>query len=238
MKILLLSLLLFTPFTLLFAQADSTNVPSVLVGLEANIHFMDVDFYQSDFRYYGYGLHVEKPIGQFSVGTGLIKQHFSAHRFYTSTGEYRPAEGGQRERFGYNYEVQEVSFITIPLRLNYRLPCNCIHIQGGLLANFRELHQIANNQEAFLLSAPESNTYAVSDIKSLSLGYELAFGMNMHISSSLKMIGKVAYLQYSFLNDANQQFKQLGNTFWVLGIGLQYAIYKQSKNKKAVFHTK
>jgi hypothetical protein len=39
----------------------------------------------------------------------------------------------------------------------------------------------------------------------------------------------MSYLQYSFLNDSNQQFKQLGNTFWALGIGLQYAIYKQSK---------
>ena len=231
MKTTFYGLLFFLPFSLLFSQADSMKVPLLLIGFETNIHFWDVDFYQSDFRYYGYGLQVEKPFGQFSIGAGLTKQNFSEHYFYTSTGEYLPAEGGQRERFGYKYEVQTINFMTVPLRLIYRLPCNCMYVQGGLLANFRQLEQIANNQETFLLEAPESNTYAVSDIKPFSLGYELAFGMNMHISRSLKMIGKVAYLQYGFLDDSNQQFKQLGNTFWALGIGLQYVLYKQSKNQ-------
>lgn len=211
---------------LINAQQLAEEQPRWVLGTEANFLFQDIDYSTSNFRYYGLGIQVEKPIGDFSLGTGLIQQQFGEQYFRTTSGQYRPAENGGVETFGFDRSGFQLSFINIPLRLQYRLPCNCAYVQAGLQSSFRQLKASPyGNRHEFLTDQSTSAIYSMSNIKSFSLGYELAFGMNIHISRSFKMFGRLSYLQYGFSNDDAIKYKELGNTFMGLNIGLQYAIY-------------
>ncbi|MEL7220938.1 MAG: hypothetical protein AAGJ93_06435, partial [Bacteroidota bacterium] len=114
-------ILLFLSVQLAFAQKNLeqtipvvTATPRWLVGIESNIHFQDLDYYTSNFRYNGIGVQLEKPLGKFSIGTAIIQQGFSRQTFRVSSGLYQPPSDGSVELFGYEQEVNKLSFINIP----------------------------------------------------------------------------------------------------------------------------
>lgn len=212
--------------------SDTQRIPNFLIGFETNIHFQDVQSGQSDFRYSGIGFQIEKPYKQFSFGTAIIRQNFSGHRFYESTGYVKPETNSNRTRYGYNSNVQQIRLINIPLRIQYRLPpCNCAYVQGAVLSNILMTKSLYKENDVLLIDEPTNDIFALEDILPFSLGYELAIGFNMHASDFVKIIGRFAYTHYGLVDSRVQQFKRLNNTYLTFNLGLQYAFYKNKRTK-------
>lgn len=214
----------------LIAQTEDKEVPRFLLGVEASSIFSDLDYNYSKFNYFSYGVNVEKPIGQFSIGTALIKQRFGQNTFYEYADIVKlPENANSREEYGYKYTAYQLNFLTVPFRLQYRLPCNCVYVQAGVLATYKQLkknnEQSGGDEVVFLYSEPTDDIYAPTDIASKSLGYELAFGMNFHLAPSLKMFSRFYYMQYGFQDDSIKQFKDIGNSFFGVSLGMQYAVF-------------
>lgn len=218
----------FCLLTTVFLQAQSTEtIPRLLVGIEANAHLEDVTSRSNNLGFVGIGLSIEKPIGQFSIGTALIRQRFGPQTFRQFTGEVKPNEGLGPDIYTFRYQQKNISFWNIPLRLQYRLPCNCVYVQAGLQTSISDLKgtpgDVPYTNPSFF--APGPSPYALNSISKISVGYEMAIGLNFHLSENWKLNSRLTYTHYGYFKDTPEAYRRLGDTFMGLNIGLQRAIY-------------
>ncbi|WP_367388505.1 hypothetical protein [Lewinella sp. LCG006] len=216
--------------TSLLLQAQSTiAIPRFLIGVEANTHFEDLKYRKNNLGLIGIGLHVEKPIGQFSVGTALIRQRFGPQTFRKFAGEIVPEAPNAPSFYAYWYQEKQLAFWNIPLRLQYRLPCNCVYVQAALQTSIRDLKEIegeiANWNTSIYPPGTGLSRHALYNVNKISLGYEFAMGINFHLSTTWKMYSRLAYTHYGYFKGNTEQYRNLGDAFLGLNIGLQRAIY-------------
>lgn len=228
MKFLFTVLLSFSLLSIAFSQKTSQEVPNLVIGTEAQVYFENLDYPGSTFGNFAYGLHVQKPIGRFTFGTGLLRQQFGQHRFREFTGETALEEDGDRLLYTYQIQKRNLNFWSIPLQAQFRLPCNCVYIHTALVGNFLN-RQGSAPEDTFTeqrFDDPSTNPFFSSQsIRKASLGIQLGAGLNLHMSKHWKTTVRLIYAQYSFIDDSHQRYKSLGNTYLGLNAGLQYAIY-------------
>lgn len=226
MKIhLLLPFLLFSFF--LQAQSTKDATPRWLIGSEALLYFENLDYSGSTFGNSAYGLSLEKPIGQFSVGTGIMQEQFGRHRVMEFTGDVAPAENSDQLLYSYQVQYRKMRFWSVPVQAQYRLPCNCVYLQAAVVSNFLrdDPTLVENTYLEQRIETPDQPFFSSSSIRKFSLGYRLGIGLNFHLSRTWKLYTRLIYSQYSFSNDSHQRYKSLGNSYLGLNVGVQHAIY-------------
>ncbi|MEL7424278.1 MAG: hypothetical protein AAFN81_14860 [Bacteroidota bacterium] len=211
-------------------QAQNEPVPRFLIGTEAQLHFADIEYPSGTLGNYGFGLHVEKPIGRMSLGVGILQQQFGWMITRQYTGKYNPP-GPDDDGVGtYDYLIQErkTAFWNIPLRIQYRMPCNCVYLQGAIINSFLYTPP-SYLRDDFINpmtdTPPESG--ALSGPARYSIGYELGIGLNFHLSDNWKLYTRLQYTQYTFGEDMRRMDprRAFGNSYFGLNIGLQRAFY-------------
>lgn len=211
-------------------QAQSTTtIPRFLIGIEANTHFEDLKYRNNNLGLVGIGLQVEKPIGQFSVGTALIRQRFGPQTFREFAGEIVPEVPNAPSLYAYWYQEKHLALWNIPLRLQYRLPCNCVYVQAALQTSIHDLKKIEGKTREWNTNIPppdlDISHYALYKVDKISVGYELAMGINFHLSTTWKTFSRITYTHYAYFKGNKEQYRNLGDAFLGLNIGLQRAIY-------------
>ena len=206
------------------AQAEPT--PSWLIGTEVQLYFADLPEPRGTLGY-GYGLHVEKPLGRWSLGTGIQQQQFGWHQSRQFNGEFVPGTGDDPDTYGYWFQDRKVALLNIPLRLQYRLPCNCVYLQAAVVNSFLRTGSafLGDGYVNYLNQAPPEPFAAGQPLPTYSLGYELGVGLNFHLSQNWKLYTRLIYSQYAFNQIDLGLFPTLSNGFLGLNLGLQRALY-------------
>ena len=221
------SLLLFSILVFSFSIHTQTEaLPRWLIGTEVQLHFADIKYPSGTMGNYGFGIHVEKPIGRLSIGTGIMQQHFGWSQIQQYTGVFNPGTNDEPGTYEYYTQDQKTAFWNIPLRIQYRMPCNCVYLQGAIINSFL-YSPVSYRRDGFinpLTQAPPEGG-PVSGPAHFSVGYELGLGLNFHLSSKWKLYTRLLYTEYSFGGDARRTRKELGESYFGLNLGLQRAIY-------------
>lgn len=224
MKIFQLLLLLLLSF---YAVAQESQ-PLLIIGTEMGIDFRKFEPLMSQNPQYTAGVTMEYPYRKFSIGTGLIYKVYGAFNNQIYTG-YSAEEVIDEEIYTFYYYEEErydLEYYGIPLRLQYRLPCNCVYLQAGVhidIANFTSIeegsHQLRTIQEPadFHFDRDEA-------LKRLNLSYELAIGFKLHFNDQLRMFMRPTYRIMA--SPTNKNSVQLNTSYRQLhmAFGLQYAI--------------
>lgn len=220
---LLISVLLLICFSI---QAQNTT-PRWLIGTEVQLYFEDLDYQRGTLGNYGYGVHIEKPIGRISIATGLQQQQFGWHWKREFTGEFVPGEDDQADTYGYLFENHKIAVWNVPVRLQFRLPCNCVYVQAAVVNSFLRAgpNFVRDSYINYLTQAPAEDFVVFQPVPKFSVGYELGMGLNFHLSDNWKLYSRLVYAQYAFNQKDLAQFKTLGQSYLGLNLGLQYALY-------------
>lgn len=202
--------------------------PLLIIGTEMGIDFRKFEPSMSRNLQYTVGITMEYPYQKFSIGTGLIYKVYGAFKNQIYTG-YSAEEVIDEELYTFYYYEEEnydLKYYGVPLRLQYRLPCNCVYLQAGIhmdIADFtsteKEDYQLRTIQEPadFHFDRDES-------IKRVNLSYELAIGFKLHFNDQLRMFMRPTYRVMA--SPANKNSVQLNTNYRQLhmAFGLQYAI--------------
>jgi hypothetical protein len=187
-------LLLFSAFAV-FSLAQQP-VGKMVVGLETGF----------DGAYFNKGVYpriipsvqVEYPIGKFSVGVGLGKQLYRDYEFDYYTGQNEELIVNEEAVTRYYLEIKEfsMSYWTVPVKLNFRLPCNCVYLHGGVAFNFLDDHKpersigLAYQDETEPLSGLSREVL----VKKRTTSYEVGVGFKLQINDYVRLVGRPSYV--------------------------------------------
>ena len=129
---------LFYALFLFVAPALSAQKPfaKMVVGLEGS---MDLQQYTDGIRVHPMpALQVEYPFHKFSVGLGISRKVYSQFGYQTFDGNISSWQIGENNATVFHYADKLIKpvYWSIPLRIQYRLPCNCVYVQGAASLDF------------------------------------------------------------------------------------------------------
>ena len=190
----LLSLLLLP----LFLGAQEAQ-PHFVTGIEAGFDARSFHPYSKDGTSYTLGVSVEKPIGQWSVGSGLLLKRFGQQETYA----YRETREGQTPsdlpitHYIYEQYQYELSYLSIPLRVQYRLPCNCVYLQAGVHADMRTNEGGPNYPSGSTITTRHEpsnfNIGGDGSLRPFNYTFEFAVGFKMHLTPDWRLFFRPTY---------------------------------------------
>lgn len=129
--------------------------------------------------------------------TGLLYKEYGWHQYREYTGEtYQELVKEELVTF-HNYKERQVklNYYSISFRLLYRLPCNCVYFQAGIMADFTNFGSDASEEGTFRTrEGPETfNFNRTEGLKPLNLTYELAVGFKLHFNEKWRMYMRPTY---------------------------------------------
>jgi hypothetical protein len=89
----------------------------------------------------------------------------------------------------------ELRYYSIPMRVQYRLPCNCVYLQAGVHADIAEFGEKTPRDHQFRTTElPEDFHFdRDEDLSPLNITFELAIGFKMHFNNRLRMFMRPTY---------------------------------------------
>lgn len=153
----------------------------LVLGMETSFSF----FSQTDIREATFttpvGVHIEYPFGQFSVGTGVLFVNYGTYSYGHYSGEYLITENDGFLRKNYINELYESrsTYIGIPLRLQYRLPCNCVYFQASLETDILS-SATGPSFKGTTLSYRQANDFNYSALKKTNQRFCFGVGFKLH----------------------------------------------------------
>lgn len=188
----LLSLLLFP----LCLGAQATQ-PRFVVGPELGADFRKYSPVINRNSNYTFGLSVEYPVGKFSLGTAFLYKEYGAHDYREYTGEtYQELKEEEWVTYHNYYERHvRLNYYSVPFRLQYRLPCNCVYVQAGVMADFANFAAQSGGEEVFRTTEdPQTFDFNHREgLKPLNFTYELAVGFKLHFNDKWRMYMRPTY---------------------------------------------
>ncbi len=206
----------------------SQNEQALVVGVESSFVFYNANNYPTKDAHFSTiaGVTVEKPWKKLSFSTGILLKNAPNHQFAVHNGENRIKIVKEEPitLYGYQRYDQQLRYLSIPLRIQYRLPCNCVYFQGGV-----ELDLIGNNPKLTQVSTYESQEVPViteTTKQFKEVGYTLVFGMGfkLHQSERFRIFMRPDF-EYVFNpgTKQNQYFQEDFRKF-KMSFGAQYII--------------
>lgn len=155
---------------------------SVLVfGVETSFNY----FSQTEIRKSAFttpvGVHIEYPFGQFSVGTGILYVNYGTYSYGHYSGEYLITKNDGFLRKNYINERYEsrVKYIGIPIRVQYRLPCNCVYFQASFESDI--LTDVTEASfKGTTVSYKQANNFNYSALKKTNQRFCFGVGFKLH----------------------------------------------------------
>lgn len=176
-------------------DAQQSKFP-IVVGVEYASTIYSINYIKlSDNFKYEIGVTSEFPFNQFSVGTGILFKSYGDEQSIFYTGEsFEDIVKGNEKTFFNTYEVERsIQYITIPLRLQYRLPCNCVYVQAGVEANFLTQKSPTKIQGSDKATTRHPNTYESKSYKRKNVQFDFGIGFKLHQTEQLRIFMRPSY---------------------------------------------
>jgi hypothetical protein len=221
MKKLFLYLAILFTSTTAFAQEP---IGHMVVGLEVGA---DLTYLGSNRNAPMPVLQVEYPFGKFSAGIGVGYKRFRNDVTQVDfTGRVEPVIDGLKKSLGYFYEENSLTpaYWTVPLRLQYRLPCNCVYLHAGVSFDFlNEKAPQTSIYPRFTRPDLDENNPTRKGLRSALRSYELGAGFKLHSSDYFRIIMRpsAVWTENPDLDATDNMIPSLRITF-----GAQYAFVR------------
>ncbi|MBK7939099.1 MAG: hypothetical protein IPJ82_19380 [Lewinellaceae bacterium] len=190
--------ILFYAFFLILASRLSAQEPfaKMVIGLEAA---MDLGHYSEgvELRRPFPGLHVEYPFKKFSFGAGISRKVYPESRYKTFDRNISSVQVGASEVtvFQYTDKVFRPVYWSIPLRIQYRLPCNCVYVQGAASLDFFDTGAPEKVESTYWSSKPPTRTWSRRQyFKSTLRTYELGIGFKLHSTDYFRLVARPSFV--------------------------------------------
>ena len=193
MKLLKLTMLLLLPA---FGWAQEAQ-PRFVIGTELGADFRKFDPAISRSLNYTAGLTLEYPMGKFSLATGLLYKDYGWQEYWEYTEE--TSQEVIQEKLYTFYHINDLTsrlaYYSIPLRLQYRLPCNCVYMQAGVHADIASFGEEIHQQYVFrTYMEPETFDFTREEnLKPVNFTFELAVGFKLHFNEHWRMFMRPTY---------------------------------------------
>ncbi len=172
------------------------------------------------------GVTFEVPWKRISIGTGILLKNMGDMQYMNHTGySYdKLTDNGKITMYEYDRHKVNLEYISVPLKVQVRLPCNCIYIQGGVEVDFLKPNSDEVFETASYNETPEK--YLESDIvKDVNYTFVIGVGFKLHESNRLRIFMRPEYeFMLSHIKEGTAYRKtDLMNRLKV-SMGVQYGI--------------
>lgn len=230
----------FLLLTVAKAMEGQNNPASWVFGVETMFQAFDGER-NSAIGNFTWGVHVEKPVGRWSVGIGLLKGHFTPYEFDAYTDQLvvnenaKPGEPDSLNVLDHLY--LDLKYVAVPVRLIYRLPCNCFYFTAGIQPGFADTQKEGEYSYTRYANTPQQQLASnISEIPAgqiskhpdpFHLAYELGFGASMAFQPQWRFFVRGAYFilkdpfhdRQGLISEDLHQIR--------LSMGLQWALLKR-----------
>ena len=218
MRQLIIILLAFFCFGTLSAQEP---IGKLVVGLEGG-------FETARAQNFNYGIQAEVPWKQFSFGVGIGRKHMDWVKVERSDGILKPRVIGEKKSLVYEIEHYErkAHYVSVPVKVNYRLPCNCVYIHAAAVVDVLE----GNFTEEFRYSyyqspqPQEENPVVKVGMKNRAVHYELGMGFKIHANDYFRIIARPVLVWNENLNPYSTDARYYNTVR--MNLGIQYAFLR------------
>ena len=165
----------------LCAYISQAQKDLIILGLESSFNY----YSSNDLREGAFttlvGLSAEYPIGQFSFGSGILLVNYGTYDYEDYSGEFilSDEQGFQRKNYINDTYNARSMYVGIPVRVQYRLPCNCAYVQASV-----ETDILASPFESQYVTSIADHSQAgevdYSDLKKTNARFCLALGFKIH----------------------------------------------------------
>lgn len=188
--------LFFLPALLVaFTAAAQQPFAKMIVGLEAG---WDLQVYDQGIRPRLIpGVQVEYPWQKFSFGLGIARKGYRSFYYETATGQSQAGLLGEKK---VQYHLTEVrtfrpEYWSVPLRINYRLPCNCVYLHGAMSFDFLNASTSGTVTESYAYTQQPAPEYLQEHgLKSRLRTYEIGLGFKLHSSDYFRLVARPSYV--------------------------------------------
>lgn len=230
-QLFILSLILFSSIT--YAQEVP---PNIIIGTEIGIDVHKFEPILSRNAQITAGVTFEYPIGKFSLGSGFLYKTYGSIYSRESNG-ITSQEVKDEELITYHHfdeQFFELRYYSIPMRIQYRLPCNCVYLQAGIHADITEFGEKTPGDHRFRTTElPEAFHFNRDDaLKPLNVTFELAIGFKMHFNDHLRMFMRPTYRYMTAPAKANSVLLNSSYQHFHLAFGIQRALGVNHLNKE------
>lgn len=172
--------------------------PKVVLGLEMGRILKSLTYYSGRFSIspkngllpHNFHITADVPIGKISVGSGLSYYRFGTYENhgYLNNGE---------ENSSYEFRSLNLAAWSVPLRIQYRLPCNCIYAQLTIAPLWmsqpnRQIRYTTNIQE--MEDDPSIDPIQeVESIEPFNWLLEVGIGFKLHLVDKTRIYLKPSY---------------------------------------------
>lgn len=169
----------------------------MVIGLEAG---MDLQQFPDGSRSHPMPtLQVEFPFHKFSAGIGITRKVYSKFRYQTFDGNISSIQIADDDITIFHYvdKLLKPVYWSIPVRLQYRLPCNCVYIQGAASLDFfdkRSPEKVESGYEHWSSTAPTRTWSPAQFFKTSLRSYELGIGFKLHSSDYFRLIARPSFV--------------------------------------------
>lgn len=179
-----------------FGRAQEAQ-PRFVLGAETGVDFRKFDPAVSRSVNYTAGLTLEYPLHRFSLATGLLYKDYGWQDYWAFTGE--TSQEVVKEETYTLYHIRDLrsrlAYYSVPMRLQYRLPCNCVYVQLGIHADIASFGPETHLQYQFRAYQEPSSFHFTRALylKPVNLTYELAVGFKLHFNEHWRMFMRPTY---------------------------------------------
>ena len=177
-------------------------------------------------------LQIDYPIGKFSVGTALTQHRFRpVFDSYTYLNRREATLIGREKVLAYAYEktVSQAKYWSVPFRIQYRLPCNCVYLQAATAFDFWKAQ--APLTETVLLREqpdnPETQLPMNGGVRKLAHSFELGVGFKLHMNDYWRLVLRPSFVWSQYPDLASDL---VWNRTLRMTVGVQYAFLRYGGN--------
>ena len=172
------------------------------------------------------GLIIEVPFkGKFSFGTGFVYSKYGAVNTFEKSGLTKLNAEDDIE-----YEILKsgliLSYFAVPVRMIYRLKCNCVYAQLGIQPEFYFSGLNNSNHTSFYTKNPDSYPdYTINTINKPNWTLDFGIGFKAHFRENIRLIFRPSYNK--ILNPIFKNHPISSRNYLRMVFGVQYAFLKR-----------
>ncbi len=172
------------------------------------------------------GVILEFPFkNKFSFGTGLVYSRYGGVRTHEKSGLTRINEDDIMESEVLRSGIK-LSYFSIPIRMIYRLKCNCVYTQLGVQPTFYYSNSNNYNYNSFYTIRPENySDHTIDSLNKMNWVLDFGIGFKANFRENIRLIFLPSY--HRVLNPFFDGTELSPRNFLRLAFSLQYAFFKQ-----------
>ncbi len=172
------------------------------------------------------GLTVDIPYKKFSFGTGILFKDMGEQRYMTYNGySYTKKEDGETITISeFERHKVDLSYISVPLRVQMRLPCNCVYVQASLEIDFLK-KGADQNYETIQMQGSTTDYMEENIVKDINYAFVVGVGFKLHESRRLRIFMRPEYeFMLSHIKDGTIYKKHDMLNRLKMSMGVQYGL--------------